>query len=52
MKKNKKSIYIGGEQDKQAEIMPKRFDRFFDKRLLFVIVTIVFLLLFALLAGI
>ena len=49
--KKKKSIYIGGEADEQKEIMPKRVDKFFDKRLFFVIVGIVFLLLFILLAG-
>lgn len=46
--KKKKSIYMGGEEDEQKEIMPKRFDKFFDKKLLFVMVGIVFLLLLAL----
>lgn len=50
--KKKKSIYIGGEKDEQKEIMPRRFDKFFDKRLLFVIVGIVFLLLLALSIGV
>ena len=51
MKKKKRSIYIGGEEDKQEEVMPKRFDRFFNKRIFFEIIAIVFLLLIALLAG-
>ena len=50
MKKNK-SIYIGGEDDEQKETMPKRFDKFLNKRLFFLIVAIVFLLLIALFAG-
>jgi hypothetical protein len=50
--KRKKTIYIGGEQDKQEEIMPRRVDRFFDKRLFFVVVGIVFLLLLALLTSV
>jgi hypothetical protein len=50
--KKKKSIYIGGEDDEQKETMPKRFDKFLNKRLFFLIVAIVFLLLLALFAGV
>jgi len=49
--KRKRSIYIGGENDEQRETMPKRFDKFFDKRVFFLVVAIVFLLLLAMLAG-
>jgi len=50
--KKRKSIYIGGEDDEQKETMPKRFDKFLNKRLFFLIVAIVFLLLLALFAGV
>ena len=49
--KKRKSIYIGGEDDEQKETMPKRFDKFLNKKLFFLVVAIVFLLLLALLAG-
>jgi len=42
---------MGGEDDEQKDIMPKRFDKFFDKRLFFLVIAIVFLLIIAMLAG-
>ena len=40
---------MGGEEDEQKFITPKEFEKFFDKRLLFVVLGIVFLLIIVLL---
>ena len=48
---SKKSTYTGGEEDKQKDIVPKRLERFFNKKVFFIILTIVFLLLLQLLSG-
>jgi len=42
--RRKKTIYIGGEDQKQRELMPKDFDMFFSKRLLYLVLSILFLL--------
>jgi len=42
--RKKKTTYIGGEYYKQSELMPKDFDMFFSKRLLYLILAILFLL--------
>jgi len=40
----RKTTYIGGEDYNQSELMPKDFDRFFSKRLLYLVLAILFLL--------
>ena len=40
----KKTTYIGGEDYKQTELMPKDFDMFFSKRLLYLVLGILLLL--------
>lgn len=45
----KKTIYLGGEEDKQSEITPKHFEKFFNKRMLLIVLMIMLLLLVCLL---
>jgi len=42
--RKKKTTYIGGTDYKQTEILPKDFDTFFSKRLLYLVLAILFLL--------
>jgi len=42
---------MGGEKDEEDVVAPKRFDKFFNKGMFFVILIIVFLLLLQLLRG-
>jgi len=48
----KKSTYMGGEEDEQKNIVPKRLEKFLNKRVFFLILIIVFLLLLQLFSGI
>jgi len=45
----KKTIFLGGEADKIDQIMPKNFEKFFTKRLLYFILFMMTLLLVTLL---
>jgi len=47
--KEKKSTYMGGEMDEQRIIIPKQIEKFFNKRILFLILLIILLLLIPLL---
>jgi len=47
--KEKKSTYMGGEKDEQRIIIPKQIEKFFNKRILFLILLIILLLLIPLL---
>jgi hypothetical protein len=47
--KKKKSTYLGGEEIEQRVVIPKEFEKFFDKRALFIVLIIVFLLIIRLL---
>ena len=49
MMKEKKSTYMGGEKDEQKTIIPKQIEKFFNKRVLFLILLIILLLLIPLL---
>jgi len=42
--RKKKTTYIGGEEYRQTELLPKDFDMFFSKRLLYLVLAILFLL--------
>jgi hypothetical protein len=48
----KKTTYMGGEKDKQKDIVPKRLEKFFDKKVFFLILGIIFLLLLQLFIGV
>ena len=49
---SKKSTYMGGEEDKQKNIVPKRLEKFFNKKVLFLILGIILLLLIQLFTGV
>ena len=49
---SKKSTYMGGEDDDQKNIVPKRLEKFFNKKVLFLILGIIFLLLIQMLIGV
>ncbi|MBD3156019.1 MAG: hypothetical protein GF368_05200 [Candidatus Aenigmarchaeota archaeon] len=40
----KKTTYLGGEDYKMNEVLPKDFDMFFSKRLLYLVLAILFLM--------
>jgi len=43
--RRKKSIYMGGEEDRLNEIIPTHFEKFFRKNMLFLVFMIILLLL-------
>lgn len=47
--RKKMTTYIGGTEHTQAELMPKDYDKFFSKRLLYLVLAILFLLSIAVL---
>ena len=44
----KRTTYTGGEDFKQSELLPKDFDRFFNKRLFYLLLAILSLLVMVL----
>ncbi len=38
--KKKESVYVGGERDTLRQMTPRHYERFFDKRMMFLVLSI------------